>query len=76
MGYPMPQLAQLPAEQLLHAEDADDEVTWVSPPGPTDLDTNPHLDINRDRSRLLHAGHAGVSLPSTSASNSFWQALH
>jgi hypothetical protein len=76
MGYPMPQVAQLPAEQLLQAEDADDEVTWVSPPGPADLDTNPHLDISRARSRLLQDGQAGVSPPSTRASNSFLQALH
>jgi hypothetical protein len=75
MGYPMPQLAQLPAEQLPHAEDADDAVTWDSPPGPLDLDTKPHLDISRDRSWLLHAGQAGKSLPITSASNSFRQAL-
>jgi hypothetical protein len=75
MGYPMPQLAQLPEEQLPHAEDADDEVIWDSPPGPADLDTNPHLDISRDRSWPAHTGQAGVSLPSTRTSNSFRQAL-
>jgi hypothetical protein len=70
MGYPIPQVAQLPEEQLLHAEDAEEAVTWLSPPGPLDLETNPHLDMSRDKSGLLQEGHTGASFPITRASNS------
>ena len=71
----MPQVPQLPAEQLVQAEDAEDAVTWLSPPGPVDLDTNPHLDMSRERSGQLQEGHTGASLPSTRASNSILHAL-
>jgi hypothetical protein len=76
MGYPIPQVAQLPEEQLPQAEDAEEAVTWLSPPGPLDLDTNPHFDMSRDRSGLLQEGHTGAFFPITRASNSFWHALH
>jgi hypothetical protein len=76
MIYPTPQEAQLPAEQLPQAEDAEEVVVWLSPPGPVDLETNPHFDMSRDRSWLLQPGQAGISLPSTRVSNSLWHELH
>lgn len=60
-----PVQAELPADWVV--------VTW--PPGPVDLETNPHLDINRARSWLLHSGHWGVSLPITRDSKLLLQAL-
>jgi len=75
MIYPTPQEEQLPAVQLPQAEDAADDVTWVSPPGPVDLEINPHLDSSRDKSWLSQPGQVGVSLPRTRVSNSFLQAL-
>jgi hypothetical protein len=76
MVYPTPQEEQLPAVQLPQAEDAADVVTWLSPPGPVDLDINPHLDSIRDRSLLSQPGQDGMSLLRTRVSNSFLQALH
>jgi hypothetical protein len=76
MVYPTPQEEQLPAVQLPQADDAADVVTWLSPPGPVDLEINPHLDSIRDRSLLSQPGQDGMSLPRTRVSNSFLQALH
>jgi hypothetical protein len=76
MIYPTPQEAQLPAVQLPQADDADEAVTWFSPPVPVDFETNPQVDISLDRSWLSQPGQAGVSLPRTRASNSFWHTLH
>jgi hypothetical protein len=76
MVYPTPQEEQLPAVQLPQAEDAADVVTWLSPPGPVDLDMKPHLESSRDKSLLSQPGQAGLSLPRTRVSNSFLQALH
>jgi hypothetical protein len=76
MDYDTPQEAQLLAAQLPQAEDPAEAVTRLSPPGPVDLETNPHLDISRDRSRLSQPGQAGLSLPITRVSNSFSHTLH
>jgi hypothetical protein len=76
MIYPTPHEAQLPALQLLQAEDPAEDVTWLSPPGPVDLETNPHFDMSRQRSWQSQSGQAGVSLPSTRVSNSLLHELH
>ncbi len=63
-------------EQLPQPDAEDDELTWVSPPGPLDLDTNPQQDMSRERSWLLQEGHWGLKLPITRVSKSLLQALH
>lgn len=68
-----PQLVEAqPAQPELPA----DVVVWTWPPGPSDLETNPHLDICLARSSLSHSGHWGVKLPMTRVSKSLPQALH
>lgn len=61
--------------QLPQAEEAEEAATWLSPPGPEDLETNPHLDMSRARSWLSQPGQDGTSLPITRVSNSLPQLL-
>jgi len=49
--YPTPQEEQLEDEQVPHPGEADD-LTWVSLPGPDDLEIKPQADISRDKSWL------------------------
>jgi len=73
--YPTPQDEQLEEAQLPQA-DVPADVTWVSPPGPDDLETNPQADISLARSWLSQDGHSGFELPITRVSKFFPQSLH
>jgi len=74
--YPIPHEEQLLEVQEPQEDEDEDELTWVSPPGPEDLDTKPQVDMSLERSWLLQEGHWGLKLPMTSSSQSLLQALH
>jgi len=73
--YPIPHEEQLLEVQEPQDED-EDELTWVSLPGPWDFDTKPQVDMSLERFRLSQEGHWGLKLPMTSSSKSLLQALH